>query len=119
MHQPQSLNVRVKTFTLTRSDSTSTKRCSLPDGAIILDILETTSVLSAGAQLDVGDSSNDDRFVAALDVATAQKNVATLLDTYTALSGMTDVYAHIQGAPGAGGPYRVSILYTDPAWTRR
>lgn len=119
MHQPASLQVRVITFTLTRSDSTSAKRCELPEGAIVVDILEQTSVASVGAQLDVGDSSTDNRFVSAADVSSAGQNNLTLLDSYTALTGVTSIYAHIQGAPVAGGPYRVNVLYTHPAYTSR
>lgn len=119
MKEPQSLDLRVKQFTLTRSNSTSALRCTLPMNAYIVDIVCHTYATSAGAQLDVGTVGNDDAFVAALDVSAAQINRGTVLTAYTALTAMTGIYAHIQGSPVAGGPFRVEVIYTTPKSTTR
>lgn len=119
MKEPKDRQVRVKRVHLLISDSTSTKRIELPDQSSILDIRCFTEAASAGAALDVGISTNDDYYVAALDVASAQMHTTTVLEGGTPSDGPIDVYMHIQGAPIAGGPFDVFVIYTCESYTFR
>lgn len=120
MREPPSLDVRCKHATITSSDTSSTKIFSLPADVYILAIRCVTSATATGGSLNVGTVSDPDHFVDAYDVSSAQSNVCTLLNAYSALTTVTDIYADIDySGSAAGGPFRIEVIYTSKAYTFR
>lgn len=95
---------------LTYDDSTAEKLFTLPEGARPVRLTVYTQATSTGAELDVGTVSNDDYWIAALDVSAVGQNEGDLLKM-AELDAMTDVYGLIQGSPTSGGPFTIVMEY--------
>ena len=120
MREPPSLDVRVKHATITSSDTSSTKIMTLPADTFLLAVRCVTYATATGGSLNVGTLADPDHFVDAYDVSTAQSNDCTLLNAYSAFGTPTDIYADIDySGAAAGGPFRIEILYTTKAYTKR
>lgn len=109
--------VYAKEASLTRTDTTATYLFTLPRGAIPLQVTIFTAATAAGGTIDVGITGDTDLYVDGGNVAVLGSTVMTLLDV-TERPGRTDVYALIGGAPGAGGPFTVTLEYTSIRTTR-
>lgn len=111
----KSRQVREGTFTLTYTDTTSAKVAELPKNARILDWIVNVATAVAGGttQLDVGISTDDDYFLANVDVSAKSRVTLTteVIRPGHVCTAVTDVYANL-GSGNTAGEVRVTILFS-------
>lgn len=105
-------NVYVKKARLAYTESTSVKKFTLPPTSIPIAVHCTTAATATNATLNVGISSDDNLYVAAQAVGTAQVTECTLL-IGAEVTVPTDIYMNIGGSPASGGPFDVFMLYIN------
>lgn len=101
-----------KGVTLTIASTTSARRFTLPDEAIITRVMAFTAATSTGATLNVGTAADDNLYIAALDVSVLGSSEGTILNV-TKLTTPTDIYMNIGGAPAGGGGFTVFVEFTS------
>jgi hypothetical protein len=122
---PPSKDVRVKAFSVARTDTTATVKAMLPFNSTIIDFLIFGAASNAGttATLSIGSSVTSTEYVNAQDVKTAGGLIrptstvsATNLPNLDNIPQSGDVqiwskYAESGTASSAGGPYTVIVFY--------
>ena len=102
--------IHSRSGTLTRSDSTAKKVCTLPRHAIPLRVTVVNPTLATGATLTLGTTATPALYVSAESCQAAQATQMTMLDGAT-LEVPTDIMGSIGGTPSAGGPFEVVVEY--------
>lgn len=122
---PPSKDVRVKAFSVARTDTTASVKAMLPFNSTIIDFLIFGAASNAGttATLSIGSSATSTEYVNAQDVKTAGGLIrptstvsATNLPNLDPIPQSGDIsiyakYAESGTASSAGGPYTVIVFY--------
>jgi len=103
--------VYAKEAELVYGDSTTKRLFTLPIGARPIRVTVVTEADATSAACDIGTLSDDDKYVAALDVSSAGVAPATLLDS-DKLTTLEDIYGLIASA-SSGGPFKVIFEFTS------
>lgn len=120
---PAAKDVRVKAFQITRTDTASVQKASLPANASILNVSVRRTVTSDGqtASISVGAGSTTNNLISGLDVKTAGLTFGTLDTQIAQPEGnqpgtdipITAVYTETGTASTTGGPWVVMIQYVN------
>ena len=111
-------NLYAKWGQLVRGDIAATALFTLPRGAIPVAVLVHTDVAAAGATINIGTAANNILYVAAGNVAAVGTSFLTLLDNAILTVARTEIVGLIGGAPVAGGPFDVTMLWITTTSTR-
>ena len=108
--------VYCKKAVLAYTDTVQKKLFTLPENSIPIGVDIFTAATATSGTIDIGTLSDDDLFVAALDVSVVGMSPATLLSV-AELTKMTDIFG-LQAGASAGGPFTIFFRYINLRTTR-